>query len=164
MLFNPADVKDALNITSKNSWGSWFISCTNPLSFFFFLFFFFFRSSLIIFFLVPRASPYVYYKVLGAHSINISINPIPKQYHNGKLLGYTIRYQDLCQGNFSLRVNVGVANRSYILTGLKPGKQYKILVAGFTSAGTGPYRNIYLYTGKWMSRSVVYEYGVLTIF
>ena len=126
------------------------------------LIFYYYFFHLKSFFLVPRASPYVSYKVLGAHSINISIYPIPKQYHNGKLLGYSIWYQERCRGNVSQRVSVSVANRSYIITGLQPGKQYKIFVAGFTSTGTGPYYGIYVYTGKWTSLSAVYMV-VLTI-
>ncbi|XP_068712588.1 uncharacterized protein [Montipora foliosa] len=104
------------------------------------------RSSEVLLFTeegVPSRSPYVSVNnnYPGGDSINISIHPIPEKYHNGKLLGYNIKYRTSCYGipNFSAQVDVSASTRSYILTGLLPGKQYYIRVAGFTSKGIGPY-------------------------
>ena len=96
-------------------------------------------------------------KYPGGDSINISIYPIPEKYDNGKLLGYNIKYGTSCYGipKFSAQVNVSALTRSYILTGLLPGKEYYIRVAGFTSKGIGPYSRENAFTSKWLFVGVV---------
>jgi len=83
-------------------------------------------------------------------SISISIYPIEQEYHNGKLLGYNILYETACSGipKSSGQVNVSTSTRSYILTGLLPGTEYKIRIAGFTSKGIGPYDSEDVFTSK----------------
>ena len=55
---------------------------------------------LFIAYMVPSRSPYltVDKKYPGVDSVNISIYPIEEEYHNGKLLGYTILYETSCYG------------------------------------------------------------------
>ncbi|XP_068732582.1 uncharacterized protein [Montipora capricornis] len=95
---------------------------------------------------VPSASPYFYVQMQRSDSIRILISPISEQYHNGKLLGYTIIYQDACFRNSTTQVNVSVLTTTYTITGLKAGTWYDVSVAAFTSKGTGPYRHRRTYT------------------
>jgi len=108
--------------------------------------------SLPLFIVVPSRAPgiSVNNKYYGVDSINISIYPIAQEYHNGKLLGYGILYETLCYGipKVSGQVNVSASTRSYVLTGLLPGREYRIKVAGFTSKGFGPYNYEYPFTSK----------------
>ena len=98
---------------------------------------------------VPTASPYFYHEMSASDSIRIFIYPISEQHHNGKLLGYSIIYQDACSRNTSAgHVNVSILTTSYTITGLKPGTQYDIRVAAFNSRGTGPYYHRTLYTSS----------------
>ena len=106
--------------------------------------------------LVPTRSPYLYYvgdKDIKVDSINISIQPIPKEYHGGRLLGYSISYYARCTQNSSGQVTVSASTRSYILTGLLPGTQYIIRIAGFTSKGSGPSHSRSVFTSKWSDAS-----------
>ncbi|KAL9953601.1 hypothetical protein ACROYT_G041044 [Oculina patagonica] len=98
---------------------------------------------------VPSRSPYFRHiedKYIKVDSINISISLIPEKYHNGILLGYTISYDAQCSQNSSGQVTVSASTTSYVLTGLLPGTQYYIRVAGFTSTGSGPNDGRYVYT------------------
>lgn len=109
---------------------------------------------------VPSKAPdlYVHERFHGVDRINISISPIPERYHNGKLLGYNIVYESGCYKipKLSAQVNVSASTRSYILTGLLPGTEYYILIAGFTSKGIGPYsHSINVFTSKWPFVSIV---------
>ena len=68
--------------------------------------------------------------------------PIYPNYVNGKLLGYRIYYR-YRQGYYSWSsyesVNTSSHNATYLkLTNLKPGYQYRVSVAAFTSKGVGP--------------------------
>ena len=105
-----------------------------------------------LFVVVPSRMPYLSFnnKYPGVNSINISIHPIPEEYHNGKLLGYNIRYETSCNGvpKLSDHVNVSASTRSFIFTGLRPGTNYNIQGAGFTSKGVGPYDWQNVYTSK----------------
>ena len=96
-----------------------------------------------LFDVVPSRHPYLSFnnKYPGVDSIDISIHPISEEYHNGKLLGYNIFYETSCSAapNLSGQVNVSASTRRYILTGLLPGTEYNVKVAGFTSKGVGPY-------------------------
>ncbi|XP_068758033.1 receptor-type tyrosine-protein phosphatase F-like [Montipora capricornis] len=126
------------------------------------------RSSEVLLFTeegVPSRSPYVSVNnnYPGGDSINISIHPIPEKYHNGKLLGYNIKYRTSCYGipNFSAQVDVSASTRSYLLTGLLPGKQYYIRVAGFTSKGIGPYYGANTFTTCEPQRTLTAKNGTL---
>ena len=103
--------------------------------------------------------PYLsfYNKYPGVDSINISIHPISKEYHNGKLLGYNILYETSCYGvpKLSDHVNVSASTRSFILTGLRPGTNYNVAGAGFTSKGVGPYDWQNVYTSKHLFVGIV---------
>lgn len=105
-----------------------------------------------LFVVVPSRSPYLSFnkKYLGVDSVNISIQPIPVEYHNGKLLGYKIKYETSCYGvpRSYGQVNVSASTRSYELTGLRPGTKYNVAGAGFTSQGVGPYDWQTVYTSK----------------
>ena len=108
--------------------------------------------SLSLFIVVPSRYPYISVnnKYSGVDSINISIHPISQEFHNGKLLGYNILYETSCYAipKVFSQVNVSASTRSYILTGLLPGTEYNIRVAGFTSKGVGPYDFGYAFTSK----------------
>ena len=115
--------------------------------------------SLFIVYVVPSRSPRVSVdkKYRGVNSINILIYPIEQEYHNGKLLGYNIQYETECYKirKSSGQVNVSASKRSYILTGLLPGTEYTIRIAGFTSKGIGPYNYEDAFTSKWPLVSIV---------
>ena len=112
-----------------------------------------------LFVVVPSRMPYLSFnnKYPGVDSINISIHPIPEEYHNGKLLGYNIRYETSCNGvpKLSGHVNVSASTRSFNLTGLRPGTKYDVAGAGFTSKGVGPYDWQNVYTSKQPFVSIV---------
>ena len=67
-------------------------------------------------------------------------NPLPQQYHNGRLLGYRVFFQKA--GNHSFPVDarsVAVYNSTWVtLNNLEPVQPYEIYVTAFTSKGDGP--------------------------
>jgi len=66
--------------------------------------------------------------------------PLSQQYANGKLLGYTIYYQDY-NYFWSPHESVNTSSPSptrFTLKGLKPAHEYLVAVAAFTSKGVGP--------------------------
>lgn len=95
-----------------------------------------------------RPGLYVQEKFMSVDSINISIYPIPEKYHNGILLGYNISYEAWCSQDSSGQITVSTSTRSYVLTGLLPGTEYYIRIAGFTSRGLGPYESRTAFTSK----------------
>ena len=68
-------------------------------------------------------------------------NPLPQQYVNGKLLGYTIYYRDY-NIIWSTYKSINTSSPYSIqttLTGLKSAHEYLVAVAAFTSKGGGPW-------------------------
>ena len=72
--------------------------------------------------------------------MKVQWDPLPQQYANGRLLGYSINvYVDDYYVNYIKTVysnNSGV--HMVIVRGLKAAQRYRISVAAFTSEGEGP--------------------------
>ena len=104
------------------------------------------------FVLVPSEGPdYTWYKVLSASSAIIEWSEIYPEYHNGKLLGYSITYFPECfKENFHSQhveqFTVDLSFRSHTITGLQPGTKYRVYIAGFTARGVGEHRDIEFFT------------------
>ena len=83
-------------------------------------------------------------------------NSLPQQYANGKLLGYTIYYQDyniFWSPYKSVNTSSPSATR-FTLKGLKPANEYLVAVAAFTSKGEGPWSaHEYAVTGTFLNDS-----------
>ena len=81
-------------------------------------------------------------------------NTLSQLYANGKLLGYTIFYQDYNYFWLPLSsVNTsGPFPTRFTLKGLKPAHEYLVAVAAFTSKGVGPWSAYeYAITGMFLS-------------
>ena len=106
------------------------------------------------FFLVPsRAPSNITFKDVKATRVTVSWNPLPRQFHNGRLLGYKVYLRKnvyySVQSNTS-SVTFSNPNTTQItLTGLQPAQRYDVSVSAFTSKGEGPRSyNYYFTTGK----------------
>ncbi len=67
-------------------------------------------------------------------------DPLPQDYANGKLLGYTIYYIELNHYGGQIKsVNTSAHYPTqFTLKGLTPANEYLVAVAAFTSQGAGP--------------------------
>ena len=87
-------------------------------------------------------------------------NPLSQQYANGKLLGYTIYYQDYNYYWWPYKIvnTSGPFPTRFTLKGLKPAHEYLVTVAAFTSKGVGPWSaHEYAITGMFLSALFAYE-------
>ena len=93
--------------------------------------------------LVPSREPsYIRVTNVRFDQVKVKWNPLPQQFANGRLLGYTIYYYELY--NRQLRKSVSISNpyaNMVILRGLKASTSYQIAVAAFTSKGAGTQSN-----------------------
>ncbi|KAM7428099.1 hypothetical protein ABFA07_020874 [Porites harrisoni] len=83
--------------------------------------------------------------------LKVQWNPIPQHGVNGRLLGYVVYYQEYPYYWYSTkRVNTSSSDvNMLVLSDLKAAHSYRVWVAGFTGAGTGPQSSsYYLTTGK----------------
>ena len=88
---------------------------------------------------------------LQFNEFKIEWNPIPQHSVNGRLLGYVVYYQEYPYYWYSTkRVNTSSPDvNMLVLSDLKAAHSYRVWVAGFTRAGTGPQSSsYYLTTGK----------------
>ena len=106
------------------------------------------------FFSVPsRAPSNITFKDVKATRVTVSWNPLPRQFYNGRLLGYKVYLRKNAyysvQSNTS-SVTFSNPNTTQItLTGLEPTQRYDVSVSAFTSKGEGPRSyNYYVTTGK----------------
>ena len=67
-------------------------------------------------------------------------NPLPQQYHNGRLLGYRVFFRKTANYPFLVDASsVAVYNSTWVtLNNLEPGQRYEISANAFTSKGDGP--------------------------
>ena len=85
----------------------------------------------------------------GLNELLVEWDPLPPQYANGIILGYSIFYKDT-QYYYSLEKTVNTSkpeDSHVILAGIQIDIRYRISVAAFTSKGQGP-RSPYLYVTK----------------
>ena len=92
-----------------------------------------------MFVLVPsRAPSTVRVSNVRFDQVKVQWYPIPHQFANGRLLGYTVYYYEYY--NSYLRKSTNTSNpytNTVILRGLKAATRYQIAVAAFTSQGPG---------------------------
>ena len=94
-------------------------------------------------FSVPSEGPgHVEYKIVSPDSVYIEWSEISEEHHNGELLGFYISQHAQCSDDERWSTNVGLFQRSYIITGLHPGTRYDIWIAGFTGRGVGEQRHM----------------------
>ena len=72
--------------------------------------------------------------------MTVQWNPLPAQYHNGRLLGYRVFFRKTANYSFPVdATSVAVYNSDWVtLNNLEPGQPYEIYVTAFTSQGDGP--------------------------
>ena len=106
----------------------------------------------LLIFLVPSIAPSgLRVSRLQFSELKVQWNPIPQHSVNGRLLGYVVYYQKYPYYWYSTkRVNTsGPDVHMLVLSGLKAAHSYRVWVAGFTRAGTGPQSSsYYVTTGK----------------
>ena len=93
----------------------------------------------LVFVLVPsRAPSYIRMTSLRFDQVKVQWDPLPQQFANGRLLGYTIYYHeyDYTYTKKSLKTRSPYVNM-VILRGLEAATRYQIAVAAFTSKGVG---------------------------
>ena len=93
----------------------------------------------LVFVLVPsRAPSYIRMTNLRFDQVKVQWDPLPQQFANGRLLGYTIYYHEYYYPytKQSLKTRSPYVNM-VILRGLKAATRYQIAVAAFTSKGVG---------------------------
>ena len=79
---------------------------------------------------------------LGTDEIEVSWNPVPSEYTNGKVLGYNVFYNevdDLSSANSSLVLQ----EKHSKINRLKPNTNYSFQVLAFTAKGNGPKSKAY---------------------
>ena len=89
---------------------------------------------------VPSRAPSVFVTNVTATGMTVHWNPLPQQYHNGRLLGYRVFYRKTANYSFPANASsVAVYNFTWVtLNNLEPGQRYEISVTAFTSKGDGP--------------------------
>ena len=93
----------------------------------------------LVFVLVPsRAPSYIRMTNLRFDQVKVQWDPLPQQFANGRLLGYTIYYHEYyyTYTKKSLKTRSPYVNM-VILRGLGAATRYQIAVAAFTSKGVG---------------------------
>ncbi|XP_073248869.1 uncharacterized protein [Porites lutea] len=89
--------------------------------------------------------------------LKVQWNPIPQHSVNGRLLGYVVIYQEYPYWYSTQKVNTSSPDvNMLVLSGLKAAHSYRVWVAGFTRAGTGPQSSPYYVTtdcGGYTNRS-----------
>ncbi|XP_068684172.1 MAM and fibronectin type III domain-containing protein 1-like [Montipora foliosa] len=104
---------------------------------------------------VPSSAPSTLFVTnISSNHVTIQWSPIPRQYHNGRLLGYKVFFQKASNASFPVdEGSVTVSNSTWvILKTLDPGQRYKIYVSAFTSKGDGPRsRDHFVTTACWLS-------------
>lgn len=118
-----------------------------------------------LFILVPsRAPSNIRLSNVRAGEVKVQWDALSQQYINGRLLGYTVYYEEYPYYYSYLRQSVNTSSANVymvILRGMKAAQQYRINVAAYTSKGVGPQSySRYITTGKTFS---VYYKGALAI-
>ena len=110
----------------------------------------------VLIFLVPSVAPSgLRVSKLHLTELKVQWNPIPQPSVNGRLLGYVVNYQEYPYYRYSLRrVNTSSPDvHMLVLSGLKAAHPYRVWVAGFTGAGTGPQSSKFSVTTGKLNRS-----------
>ena len=103
---------------------------------------------------MPDEAPHIEDLEIDANDcVDIKWNSISKEHRNGLILGYRISYHTDCYSEedplrHSGHVDVFAPSTNYKLCGLRPGLQYRIRVAGFTSRGPGKFNDREIFTCK----------------
>ncbi|XP_068681521.1 MAM and LDL-receptor class A domain-containing protein 2-like isoform X3 [Montipora foliosa] len=90
---------------------------------------------------VPTSAPSTLFITnISSTHVTIQWSPLPRQYHNGRLLGYKVFFQKASNTSFPVdESSVTVSNSTWVtLRTLDPGQRYKVYVSAFTSKGDGP--------------------------
>ena len=88
--------------------------------------------------IVPTGKPQnVTVTAINATSLQFQWSPIPLNMRNGLIISYSINVTEVESGSTFFIQNI--VNDVTVLTGLHPYYNYRVLVAGATVIGTGPY-------------------------
>ena len=95
----------------------------------------------------------------------VTWNPLPQQFHNGRLLGYRVYFRR--SAYFPIPFNTSSLVTSSpnmtwaMITGLGPAQRYDVSVAAYTSKGEGPRSSFYyVTTGKTEGKIVNFNLDV----
>lgn len=91
----------------------------------------------------------------GLNEFLVEWDPLPLQYINGRLLGYSVYYKDARYYYYLEKtVNTSSPDDSHvILAGIETGKRYQISVTAFTIRGNGPRSpNFYITKGEYLAK------------
>ena len=105
----------------------------------------------VLIFIVPSVAPSgLQVSRLQFSELKVQWNPIPQHSVNGRLLGYVVIYQEYPYWYSTKKINTSSPDvNMLVLSGLKVAHSYRVRVAGFTRAGTGPQSSsYYVITGK----------------
>ena len=77
---------------------------------------------------------------LQASEVKVQWDPLPQQYANGRLLGYSVYvYEYGYYANYVKTIYTDSSGVHFVIVrGLKAAQRYRISVAAFTSKGVGP--------------------------
>ena len=104
--------------------------------------------------LVPgRAPNNITFSQVRATQFKVTWNPLPQQFHNGRLLGYRVYFRRSAYFPMPFNTSSLVTSSPNItwalITGLEPAQRYDVSVAAYTSKGEGPRSSFYyVTTGK----------------
>ena len=88
---------------------------------------------------------------ISPHKIQVTWEPVPPEFMNGKLISYHVTYQRVKVGDvridFEPELKRFSTNQNVTLDNLEPYSKYKIQVAAKTAKGLGPY-TLFTYGGK----------------
>ena len=109
---------------------------------------------MLYFSLVPGLAPNnITFSEVRETQFKVTWNPLPQQFHNGRLLGYKVYFRRSAYYPIPFNTSSLVTsspNMTWVLiTGLVPAQRYDVSVAAYTSKGEGLRSSFYyVTTGK----------------
>ena len=121
---------------------------------------------MLYFSLVPGLAPNnLTFSEVRETQFKVTWNPLPQQFHNGRLLGYRVYFRR--SAYFPIPFNTSSLVTSSpnmtwaLITGLGPAQRYDVSVAAYTSKGEGPHSSFYyVTTGKTEGKIVNFNLDV----
>lgn len=84
----------------------------------------------------------------GLNKFEVTWDPVPREYINGRLLGYKVLYKRTSNYYWERIVDTGNPDITrVVLPNMQTGERYQMSVTAYTSRGQGP-RSSYIYITK----------------
>ncbi|CAH3172193.1 unnamed protein product, partial [Porites evermanni] len=97
-----------------------------------------------------RAPNNITFSEVRETQFKVTWNPLPQQFHNGRLLGYRVYFRRSAYFPIPFNTSSLVTSSSNmtwaLITGLGPAQRYGVSVAAYTSKGEGPRSSFYYVT------------------